>query len=305
MAPAAIGGDVWACVVEADVACRVCALRTPVRGVETASEIVCERCHTRQAFSIDQWREALGQAHHVASDCGPRVRAGGDASFAAIGETWTFLEHTQQTTIFDAGGGRALTLRVKVAPGQPLCTRCHVPLGVELDGAGHVRSTCARCAEVAVYAVPPAAAAQYAPFVGVLAAEQRSDRPRARLERAGGEIVAALKCPTCGAGLTPNGHDDIATCAHCNTAAVIPRGALARRDAPPVFTPFWLLFRGPFDRRATLTKDELEMESLMAAHAKSEKTGMYIGAAGGIIGGLLGLIVAIFVLVDSCRHHHH
>jgi hypothetical protein len=88
----------------------------------------------------------------------------------------------------------------------------------------------------------------------VIGDEHRTDRPAAKvaakLDAAG---VAALTCPSCGAGLPVEPGADLATCSFCHTTSRVARKGWARASgAAPTFEPFWVLLEGPSKRRRVL-----------------------------------------------------
>jgi hypothetical protein len=299
-------GAVWGCVIEADVACRVCALRTPIHGLYVEGELTCERCENLQAFDVDQWKEALDVVHKVAATCAPRMQ-GGPA--ARIGADATTLEHTQSSLIIRGGNTTTMSLRVKASAGHPLCSACKTPIAAELDGRGNLRAWCVRCGDRAEYAVPPAARGQSEAIRGVIAPEQRTDRAQALVKRDAGSGLVALTCPNCGAGLQLAPGTDIVTCGHCRTSALVPRGALARpKGAPPVFTPFWVLFDRSYAVEAA-APDAPSFSAPAAPLVNTKRVMWFVGIttlAPIVLTLIIGTVIAIVVMTSSpTRTHHH
>jgi hypothetical protein len=268
VAPGAVGNAVFARIHESDFECRGCGLRTPVTlGFD--AEVECHRCGLRQAFTPGQWEEALDTAHAVADLCGPNPEGrfpGMGPSVAAknraksLGVEHTRTEAKQSTTTIDGNGTRSRTLRILVSPGHPLCNACHAPLGVRIDAAGKAETECARCGDHASYALPAGAAAKAPALRAVIGDEHRTDRPAAKVDNVDAAGVAALTCPSCGAGLPVQPGTDLVTCSFCHTTSRVARKGWARASgtAPP-FEPFWVLLEGPSKRRRVL-QGELESD---------------------------------------------
>jgi predicted RNA-binding Zn-ribbon protein involved in translation (DUF1610 family) len=147
--------------------------------------------------------------------------------------------------IMDAKGTRTHSLKTSVSPGHPVCKTCHVPLEVWREGPA-TKTRCPRCGDAAAYALPENAQGAYGPFCGVIANEQRVDRPIAKLGRTTAG-VESIVCPQCGAGMNAGSGSELEKCPYCGLAVRIP-GTLARqqrRGALPKMDPFWLLLDGP------------------------------------------------------------
>jgi len=145
----------------------------------------------------------------------------------------------------DGRGTRShFRLRTTVSPGHPLCKACHVPLEVVVEPNAVTRTRCPQCNDGATYALPPNAPAVYGALRGIIAGEQRTDRPVARTapwsgRRGGGGL------PACGAALAA-GEGEMVKCTFCSMTSRVP-GKLARRQrqgAPPPMVPFWVLLEG-------------------------------------------------------------
>jgi hypothetical protein len=262
VAPGAVGNAVFARIHESDFECRGCGLRTPV-ALGFDAEVECQRCGLRQAFTPGQWEQALDTAHAIADLCGPNPEGrflGLGPSIAAknpsksLGVEHTRTESKQSTTTIDGNGTRSRTLRILVSPGHPLCHACHLPLHVKLDAAGKSETECARCGDRATYALPTGATAKAPALRAVIGEEHRTDRPRAKIDaKVDAAGVAALTCPSCGAGLPVEPGADLATCSFCHTTSRVARKGWAQASgAAPAFDPFWVLLEGPSKRRRVL-----------------------------------------------------
>jgi hypothetical protein len=262
VAPGGAGTAVWARVHESDFLCRGCGLRSPLT-LSFSDEVECLRCGLRQAFDSEQWKKALAVVHAAADLCGPdpegrfpdpRAPIAAKNSHRTIGLEHTFVEHTESGTIIDSAGIHQLTLRVKGSPGHPLCTKCRTPLSVMLDGRGQAQTVCERCGERALYGLAAGAADSLPRLRAVVGEEYRTDRPAAKIGAVNAAGIAAMMCPSCGAGLSINRGDEFAACSFCRTTSRISKRAWGRPsgEAPP-FEAFWLLFEGPSLKRAEIS----------------------------------------------------
>jgi hypothetical protein len=320
------GGAVWARVHEADFMCRGCGLRSPTT-LSFGEEAECLRCGLHQAFPAGQWEKALARAHGVADLAGPdpegrfphpHAPVGARNPHRSVGVEHTYVEHTEQSTIIDGGGVRQLSLRIQASPGHPLCERCQAPLTTQFDGRGHAQTTCPRCGDRAVYALPEGSSAMPA-LRAVVGPEFRTDRAAVRLGAVDASGVAAMSCPSCGAGLSVRPGEEMATCQFCKTTSRIARRAWAKAGAAPPFEPFWALFEGPSARRAAVAAgktgddeeedddddddDEVAIPSFTAhpvAMPPPARAGMMLGIVmAAVIMALVGGIVAFQLVMDT------
>jgi hypothetical protein len=129
---------------------------------------------------------------------------------------------------------------------------------VLVEPNGVTRTRCPRCNDAATSALPANAASTYAALRGVLAGDQRTDKPVARTTR-GQSGALGVACPQCGAALAA-GEGEIVKCTYCGTAARVP-GRLARRQIqgePPAVDPFWVLLDGISSGRKKLLRGKSE-----------------------------------------------
>ena len=259
MASGRAGGAVLACIHAADFTCKACGIRSPLATIDGDGQAECMGCGLRQAFDAVQWTDALGFAHGVADLSGPNLdQVSARSRHAKIGTEFTSSTKTQNTMIMDGQGTRTHSLRTSVSPGHPICKTCRQPLEVWVEGP-HTNTRCSRCNDTAQYALPANAKSVYAPILGVIANEQRTDRPLAKLGRTAAG-VESIVCPQCGAGLSAGGGSELAKCPYCNLAVRIP-GTLARqqqRGALPKMDPFWVLLDGPSIGRQRLMRGQSE-----------------------------------------------
>lgn len=239
-------GNYWACIIECDFSCRGCGMRSPLDSLDTltgSGEVECRRCGLMQAFDVDQWEEALRFAQDVADCAGPPGRLGKAPvleknEFTSIGVSNTYAEKTLTGMVLDASGMKPRSLRVRVAPGVPLCERCSIPLDVQIDRDNwKTQATCSRCNDRAIYDTPEDSFDQNADISAVLADDHRCDREPAKVISNAGAI--AIACPSCNAPLPPS--DGPIVCGYCGTHARIPRGARGKMGSS---TPkrWWILF---------------------------------------------------------------
>jgi hypothetical protein len=250
-------GVMFAEVFECDFQCRSCGLRSALDTFCFEAEVDCSRCGTTQAFDVAQWEEALHHAHSVADLSGPpaggqgSLRHGrplqGENPYKDLGVRFTSAELTQSGMTISPAGTTHRTLRVKVATGHPVCVDGHGPVTVTLDGSGTTRTECPVCHDAATYATPKKATELVASLAGLIDDEHRTDRAQVRLESSGGAV--ALSCPRCSASLPATQTSSVVTCQFCNTASYLPKRAVIKMKAAIRSRPFWLLFRGPSNKR--------------------------------------------------------
>jgi len=252
-APGRVGSVLFACIHACEFKCSACGMPSPLASVELGGQVECMRCGLMQAFDVAQWTDALGHAHDVSDLAGPAPEGqnplpgrsiAGKSAHGRIGTEFTSSTKSQNGMIMDARGTRHHTLKTTVSPGHPLCRACRVPLEVMLEGNGVTRTRCPRCNDGATYGLPPNAGSTYAALRGVLAGEQRTDRPVARTTR-GQSGALGVACPQCGAAIAA-GEGEMVKCTYCGTTARVP-GRLARRQIagePPAVDPFWVLLDG-------------------------------------------------------------
>jgi len=193
-------GRYWAAILEADFACRGCGARSPLDGLNINGEATCRKCNLKQPFDPEQWGEGLALAQNVADLAGPpgRREPWDGNPFLAIGVTDTWDEDRSEGMLIDHEGMKPRTLRVRTAPGHPLCTRCKAPLDIALDGQGRAQTTCPRCRDQAVYALPSDYDDQNIDLLAVISDAQRSDRPAMPSSGAAPKIFWCLfedECP--------------------------------------------------------------------------------------------------------------
>ncbi len=199
-------------------------------------------CGIAQAFDAVQWTDALGHAHDVADLAGPSPEGqnpvpgrsiAGKSRHAKIGTEFTSSTKTQNTMAGAHRGAERVRARSAPVHDHPLCTACRVPLEVVLEPNGISRTRCPRCNDGATYALPSNANAIYGALRGMIASDQRTDRPVARTARGQGGVEAVV-CPQCGAALAA-GEGEMVKCTFCSITARVP-SKLARRQrqgAPP------------------------------------------------------------------------
>jgi hypothetical protein len=253
VAPGRVGPLLFACIHGCDFTCSACGKRSPLATIDIEGQVECMCCGIAQAFDAVQWTDALGHAHDVADLAGPSPEGqnpapgrsiAGKSRHTNIGTEFTSSTKTQNAMIMDARGTRTHSLRTTVSPGHPLCTTCRVPLEVMIDASSITRTRCPRCNDSATYALPANTGAVYGSLRGMIAGEQRSDRPVARTGRGQGGVESVV-CPQCGAALAA-GEGEMVKCTFCSITARVP-GKLARRQrqgAPPPMVPFWVLLEG-------------------------------------------------------------
>jgi hypothetical protein len=246
--------------------CRGCGRLAPLDAVEIDGLARCACCGLTQAFDVGGWHEGLAFAHAVGDLAAgapgeglhphPRWAIGAYNPHRALGVKKAADTIVLASTSRVDGLEVRRSLRLRAAPGHPVCDSCHLPLVVDLPSEGQARTRCPGCGATARYDVSAGVLAACEGLRGILADAQREDLTDARTADDGG--VVALSCPGCGAPLRVEGHGHTAACPFCHLVCRIPSSAPAAsaEDVPAV--PFWLLFGGPSARRAELERGEDE-----------------------------------------------
>ena len=262
-----VGSVLFACIHGCEFKCSACGMQSPLASVELGGQVECMRCGLVQSFDVAQWTDALGHAHDVADLSGPNPEGqnpipgrplAGKSVHGRIGTEFTSSTKTQNGMIMDARGTRHHTLKTTVSPGHPLCPTCHVPLEVMLEAGGVTRTRCPQCNDGATYGLPATAGSTFSALRGVIASEQRTDRPVARTTR-GQSGALGVACPQCGAALAA-GEGEMVRCTYCGTTARVP-GRLARRQIagePAKVDPVWVLLDGLSPGRKKLLRGKSE-----------------------------------------------
>lgn len=258
--------------VRVQITCRQCGGTFPLDEPELGEAVTCPRCSTIQAFDADVWRDAFAEAHTAADVYGPR-----GASFRAtlqpdphpaVGRSTCVVEFVASGIAVEGGVMRSRNLRAACAPGQPLCAKCGSPRDVTvaagLRAAEELHVRCVGCGDQARYGIPSEARGLGQGIVGFLAEGLRVDRPEARLDATSAGQVIALRCPSCGGGLTTTPGSNVAVCAFCKTEArIASRTLLALKSSDGAPRPWWVVFRGDAaGRRAEGPEAELALAGL-------------------------------------------
>lgn len=240
-------GWYWACVLECDFACRGCGMRSPLDSLDNDGEVECRRCGLTQAFDGDQWNDVLAFAQDVADCAGPEGRLGKpkvhDNPYAAIGRDKTYAEKTLSGMIIDGEGMKPRTLRLRAAPGIPLCERCCVPLEVVVDTNEYkTTATCPHCHDHAHYDTPGEAFDANGDIAAILADDHRCDREAVRVQPSPGGGAVAIACPRCNAALPVTDGSTFVNCSYCSTPCRVPSKLLHRLGGTPKPKRWWILF---------------------------------------------------------------
>jgi Zn finger protein HypA/HybF involved in hydrogenase expression len=255
--PPRADGCVWA-FVRTEMKCRQCGQAAPLDEPDVDGTVTCPHCNALQAFDVSTWQDALAHAHALADLAGPDpegrlptpgVSIAGRNPYTPIGLDKTFATLSLSGMSIEGGVIRSRNLEVTAAPGQPLCTKCGSP--IEVSRAGDTVTTrCVGCGESARYAQDPRLGQHSEALVCVVADALRSDKVEARLDQTSAGMVIALKCPSCGGGLTALEGQHFVDCRFCKTSCRIPsRTLLALKKGKTTPDTWWALFRGPSPKR--------------------------------------------------------
>ena len=165
-------GRAWA-RVEVTLLCPRCGTVFPLRPESIGSPIPCNHCgHTTQV-DLGWWDEALHMAHATVDLSYPDFQGlnaplGAYNPFSAVGVRESAIDFP----------GDALPsqspLRLRVAPGAPLCQRCRKPIMVRFAGPGRLATQCSQCQDREAFSVPDVVVQRF-PAVRALLAFQPSD----------------------------------------------------------------------------------------------------------------------------------
>lgn len=176
----------------------------------------------------------------------------------------------------------------EASPRHPICRKCQVPLSISVTAPGSVTTSCARCGERASYAIADSTRALDEALVAAIAHDHRTDQRKA--QSTGTEAGAmTLGCPSCGAPLRHQGTDRLQTCSFCKASCIVPaRSFMHHRSDVPEPEVWWMLFRGPSNKRKAL-------EAPVAAAAVDLKVALKLIKPGGapvVIGDEAGVYPA-------------
>ncbi len=236
--------------VEASFECRACGHRSPINHLDVDGSVLCFNCGIEQRFQVDQWWSALEHAHGVADLTGPHREGLLPEPDFSIGEHNPHAMLGVQSSSVEVEKGEQ-ALRVSAAPGAPLCSKCRGALAIVQRESGKLTLRCAACQSDRSYILPKKLSQRARALCGTVADEHEEGRLDAVLHEEAG--VTALRCPTCGAGLTIDG-SSIVTCQYCSTSSRVHPRARGKLAAQARSVPFWLLFEGPSQLRRKLRK---------------------------------------------------
>jgi hypothetical protein len=282
MLPPPVGGMHWV-QVRMQVTCMQCSKQSPVESLDIEGRFFCTSCGRDAMFVQDVWQEtvlpfasAVGDyfwARLGAFPPWPGVIPDKD-TLEDLGEPWSEHADILPSSLRDnfphlgvdrprlrilttgmtlsSAGMRTRGFLIELAPGHPLCPRCHAPM--EASGArGTTTLRCVACATGDTYRAPDQALRWCAELVGVVAPDHVQGKAEVRIEAEAGTAAVAIKCPSCGSPLTLAPDERFATCAYCKTSSLVPTGVLAQafRKASPL-RPWWLALQSPSALRQVL-----------------------------------------------------
>lgn len=254
--------------IRARFKCRGCGFQAPIDQLDVDGAIDCVHCGLRQAFEASSWRSALEFAHAVGDLAGPLpegnvsnrfVWIGDSNPYATVGVTQAFREFK---TNYEAG--REFFL--EAGPGFPSCKKCAAAFVVRVE-QGRVHTDCPRCGDSADYQLPPRSSQATPAIVAVVADESRTDRMKANV--GGDGQVMAIRCPGCGAPLSPEGDSRSLSCPFCKALSFVPGKVMARAlGRTPKPETWWVLFQGPSRERKKLEAPNASPQSVAKAMKK-------------------------------------
>jgi len=260
--PFASDGSLWA-QVRCKITCRQCGQPSAIDEPELDGTITCPQCNAMQAFDTSAWEEAFAFAHGVVDLAGPDpegrfptpgrplTRANPHSS---IGVQHTFGEISLSGMAIEGGVQKTRNLQLACSPGHPLCKKCGCALATQV-GRDSLETRCPSCGDGATYSLDGRMPQLTPGLIGAAAEALRSDRREAHLDQTSAGMVISLKCPQCGAGLSVLQGAHSVDCTFCNTSCRVPsRTLLALKKGVSEPAPWWVLFRGPSQKRAQLER---------------------------------------------------
>jgi len=256
-------GSYWV-VVRCEFCCRSCGFYVPLNYLDIDGSVDCMRCGVNQVFDVDSWRLGLSGAHE-AGDLGglspegrlanPHVSIADNNPLREIGNHATSAVSEQKTS--DDGISRSL--RVVAAPGFPLCDVCNTPLSARVSGTS-VCMTCPGCGDSAEYETPIEGPRLYHNLLAVVAPEHRIDATDCTEDHSARGGALAVRCPNCAGALAVDGEHYFINCEFCHTPVRIREETMRKLVKEPKPYPWWLLYRGPSEKRFELERSTANKE---------------------------------------------
>ncbi len=260
--------------VECRFRCVGCGGTSPVVALATSRGLECVHCGLEHGLDARVWSKVAALCHDVIDLAwsAPGVQGSRalqrDNPYTIVGRTVSDWSWSEPGVV---AGREALSVRV--APGAPLCERCHIPLAYQLTPQG-LQLDCAGCGSHERHA--PVGALGLSALLAVACVEARTDAPAAR-STLGSDGVTLVTCPYCGGPLTPDERGATVRCAHCRETSLVSAKLWHRygRRAPRP-EPLWLLLAGRAPRRQQLEArdanvDPFELELQARARAVLER----------------------------------
>lgn len=240
-APWAADGSYWV-ALEVRFECRSCGQSAPLNHLDVDGAVKCMHCGAEQRFDAERWTPLLAQAHAVGDLAGARGVPGLAPlnAYASIGKRETLMAQERPP------------LRIRMAPGHPLCSICRSPIVISARTAERVTTSCPGCRDTRVYELPVQARGRFRGLLGVLGPEHEQNRRDVKMEMdAGGALL--IKCPNCTAPLAPSREYSVTNCQYCGVACRITPEAMWRAGIKSLRADWWwVLFQGPSEERQRL-----------------------------------------------------
>ncbi len=176
----ALPGRAWA-RVEITLPCARCNAVIPLRPEAIGAAVPCNHCgHTTQ-IDLGWWDEAFHMAHATVDLSSPDYQGlnaslGAYNPFAAVGIRESAIEFPSEALPSQT------PLRLKAAPGAPLCQRCRSPVIVRFSGAGRVAAQCTRCSDREAFSVPDVVMQRFPAVRALLAYQGEASAAAGRVE---------------------------------------------------------------------------------------------------------------------------
>jgi hypothetical protein len=237
----------WVHVV-ANHICSGCSGVVPANPFVDGQQVKCIHCATLFTVVKDLWDESLVEAHGCADLW--RSSLPGN-SFINTGISKPSVEVNQGGFVYSGKGMRSRSLTLKITPGRPVCSSCHVPMRVQI-GRGLATVHCETCGDEQNYQTPKAFLKRNKGMCAAIPAQAHGKLADLLVCDASG--LRCLSCPACAAKLPiPNGVSDL-VCQYCNGPFRVPVHFLNPENSLVNAEGIWIAFRGPSVERRKLEK---------------------------------------------------
>jgi hypothetical protein len=178
--PMALPGRAWA-RVEFTLPCGRCGSVIALRPESIGAPVPCNHCgHTTQV-DLGWWDEAFHMAHATVDLSFPDFQGlntalGSFNPFAAVGVRESAIDLPNEALPSQT------PLRMRAAPGAPLCQRCRSPVVIRFSGPGRLAAQCSRCNDREAFSVPDVVMQRFPAVRALLAYQGEATAAAGRVE---------------------------------------------------------------------------------------------------------------------------